>query len=703
MKYQHFLISICLLGSFLWSNNIFANSINDYDSQSLLSHFEQSLADKNFTDITSILRQDLSRLKSFPLNQETLPIIKFDSVEQADESDESDEFIIIDRNQIQQMVKQLVKNLSFSQSIEDENSIIQLAGLSDDIRDQLTTYKRYNFTPPLIALNKVTFYDGTFLELNDNALDMYRARLQYSVESTKRITIIDILVNYMVPDKPLETLTFTASKLSTKQGDINLLFVDNNVAEFEFVNRDPDSILHVEAIDKQNHIVNSSNQWSYQFNQPEIDIIINFYQILLNQIDQNVITDKTQLLRYLEDHIQVLSDNLQQVYGQLTTRVAYYFKRQPMTITLFVKPDPQIMAYQAQINTSKSPYYNHAIVSSFGDNNVKGLKAETGEIIVDGNYRDIDYLVDQYYRVSLINDGWNYKIYRLDTANQQFAPQPFYMMDSKLYLQRWIIVNQDANNNFIKGLVDIQNHQLAIPLQYSNINISESFIIASRINKAKQIDDNEVYNSNNLQKLFSGQGRVTVDKNNFIVKNEICVTQEPNYYKYSTTSRDNITYYCYDNYHLYDDKGQQLSTAPYFDVSDNFSQNNLLLVTTDKQQQRFVNRQGQDVEIALDSYINVSPFSEGLAVVECSSNQLYGYINTQGKLTIPCLYQSASQFIGGSALVEQNDQYQLISPTNSVIKRFDTSLAASERNGPDSITYFFHDGSTYNNKGEHID
>lgn len=700
MKYQHFLISICLFGCFLWSNPVFANSSNDYDSQSLLSQFEDSLADKNFTEMTSILRQDLSHLKSFPLNHDTLPIIKFDSVEQ---TDKSDVFIIIDRNQIQQMVTKLVKNLSFSQSIEDEHSIIQLVGLPDDIRDQLTTYKRYNFTTPLISLKKVTFYDGTFLEFKDNSLDIYRARLQYSVESTKRITTIDLLVNYTVPDKPLETLTFTASELSTKQGDINLLSVDNNVAEFEFGNRNPDSILHVEATDKQNHIINSSNQWSYQFNKPEIDIIINFYQILLNQIDQKVITDKPQLLRYLEDHIQVLSENLQQVYGQFTTRVAYYFKHQPITITLFVKPEPQMMVYQAQINTSKSPYYNNTIVASFGDNNAKGLRSETGEIIVDGNYRDIDYLVDQYYRVSLINDGWNYKIYRLDSVNQQFAPQPFYMMDSKLYLQRWIIVNQDANNNFIKGLVDIQNHQLALPLQYSNIYISESFIIATRSNKAEQIDNNEVYNSNTLQKLFSGQGRVTVDKNNFIVKNEICVTQEPNYYKYSTTGSDNITYYCYDIYHLYDDKGQQLSTAPYFDVVDDFSQNNLLLVTTDKQQQRFVNRQGKVVKIALEPYVNVSPFSEGLAAVECSSNQLYGYINAQGKLTIPCLYQSANKFIGGSALVEQHDKYQLISPTNSLIKRFDTYLTASKRNGSDSISYFFHDGSTYNNKGEQID
>lgn len=699
MKYQRLFIFTFLVLIFLSPKVIFAKVISNFDEQSWSSYFEDNFGDESFTDITLILRQDLAKLKNFTLD-DTLPIIDF---AESSQGDEPDVFKVANSDQIQQMISQLVKNVSFSQSIEDEQSIIKIIGLPSDIRSQLTDYKRNGFTVPILSLNKVTFYDCSFLELADNSLDIDALTLAYLVESTKRITSIDIQVNYSVPDKPLEILTFSVLQPSIKQQDIKLLSVDNNVAQFQLEKRDPDSILHVEGIDNQDHIVNSSSLSSYRFNQAQVDISINFYQTLLDKIDQKIITDKPQLLRYMKENIQQLTENLQQVDGQTITRMTYYFKRQPVTIKLFFKPNFQMMQYKGTINSSESPYYNNVIVSDSSETQAKGLRSESGELLVAANYRSIDYAVDQYYRVSLKNDGWNHKIYRLDSGNQTFEPQPFYMMNDKLYLQRWIIVNKEQNNNFINGLVDIRNHQLVLPLEYDYIAISEDFIIATRFNEQTHINNNEVYSSNNLKKLFSGDGRFTVDKNNFIVKNEICTIEEPNfYYRSSSTDNNNITRYCYDIYNIYDDKGQPLSSTPYFGVQGNFGQDNLLFVTTREQKQLFINRSGEVANINLKPYVYVSPFSEGFAAVKCRSNQLYGYINTKGKLAIPCLYSSADEFMGGSALVEHNEQSQLISQNNTIIQKFSSYLRARKKSEDGSILYYFFDGSVYSNKGQLI-
>ena len=61
----------------------------------------------------------------------------------------------------------------------------------------------------------------------------------------------------------------------------------------------------------------------------------------------------------------------------------------------------------------------------------------------------------------------------------------------------------------------------------------------------------------------------------------------------------------------------------------------------------------------------VSKFSEGFARVK--QNGKYGFINTQGEVVAPCIYDDAGIFSEGLAHVKQNEKWSIINTQGKVI------------------------------------
>ena len=62
---------------------------------------------------------------------------------------------------------------------------------------------------------------------------------------------------------------------------------------------------------------------------------------------------------------------------------------------------------------------------------------------------------------------------------------------------------------------------------------------------------------------------------------------------------------------------------------------------------------------------NAGDFSEGFASVK--SNDKWGFIDTKGKMVIPCVYDYARSFSKGFASVESNEKWGVINQSGEFV------------------------------------
>lgn len=74
------------------------------------------------------------------------------------------------------------------------------------------------------------------------------------------------------------------------------------------------------------------------------------------------------------------------------------------------------------------------------------------------------------------------------------------------------------------------------------------------------------------------------------------------------------------------------------------------------------------------AYLNGGEFAYGLCPVRI--NGKWGYVNTAGKLSIPCQWDRADNFRNGYAAVEMNGQYAIIDPLGNQISEFESFHSA---------------------------
>ncbi|MBK5145649.1 WG repeat-containing protein [Budviciaceae bacterium BWR-B9] len=236
----------------------------------------------------------------------------------------------------------------------------------------------------------------------------------------------------------------------------------------------------------------------------------------------------------------------------------------------------------------------------------------------------------------------------------------------------------------------------------SDITVEGSFLMASRDSAHGR--SYEIYRKSDKKLLFKGHfTELLVDGDNIITGSKVSSTDDR---AYITIGNLRSSVY----YDIYNTDGIKLNSEPYFilPAEIGFGKDGLMPVLDKQGRHYYIDRHAKKTNFDLSSYKVIESFSNGLAVVR-GKNEKAGYINTQGKLVIPLMYEQAYYFQGGTAMVSTSDgTYQLITPDNQVVAMF-TDTLVSYPGGKDSqeASYIFlrkKDGTAiaYNQKGEVI-
>jgi WG containing repeat len=222
--------------------------------------------------------------------------------------------------------------------------------------------------------------------------------------------------------------------------------------------------------------------------------------------------------------------------------------------------------------------------------------------------------------------------------------------------------------------------------------IKPSFVEASRFNSGlaivrnrKSKDDKDIYGGYLLINKFGdvllesnkiesfrcvNQGILTIAINEFDVKDNESIIR---YYNAKTSSAITGNYKngnCFENgmasvlstnnKYGYINQNGKFNISPTFTQAGDFSEG-LSFVSTDKidgnQKYQLIDSNGNYFNF-YDNYDSVDSYSEGLARIK--QNGKYGYLNRCGILSIPKIYEAASRFENGIAIVKIKNEYKII-------------------------------------------
>lgn len=596
-------------------------------------------------------------------------------------------------------------SLQFRQRIMAKTSYV-LTSYNDSVFSQLVPdYDVYRYEPATLEVERVHFKDGTSavpVAVTENGRD--------KVDSARRVIAVDMSASYTLPGQ-VKRFYFNHES-NASQNKITLASISGREVTLTMPKEVEEDILYVEAIDKQGLALAQAGSSSYSSNLYYFSKLHEYFTAAVKQIDSKAINDKAGLIKYLLDNYPSQQEIEKEHPPQYT--VSYKFRGHPIAVTVFLKPEAKKHTYTFTLKTpySESEYVNGLTVGmDDSEDRLQGLVDEQGNWLITPQYKRLYQEVGDYYLAVPANGDYNEpRVYLLNRATKTLEPQQFYIMDNKIYQDKFVIINKDPNNNFIKGVLNIQTNQIVLPVKYKDLSVKAPFFIVSDYDEKRSIRSYEVCRQSDNKTILSGEfDELVVDGENIITRYSVRSTENRGNAPYYAIENDK--YYIYLNYDIYNADGVKLNPEPYSNLpTDSSFGNDGLIPVTDKQGKLYyIDRQAKKADFDLSNYQLIEPFSNGLAAVKGKNNK-YGYINTQGKLVIPLMYSNANYFQGGTAMVSVDDIYQLITPDNTVVADFNRSLYTyTQRKDSQEATYTFvtyqSEGAdniydTYDHKGE---
>ncbi|VVP31266.1 WG repeat-containing protein [Pseudomonas fluorescens] len=675
------------------------SNLSSEDLYARTEELRKTFTGKELADIKTMLEENINELESLSSDLS----IKFS----ADSPSEEDNVNIplVDpptASKIKSEFKNYLDSLSFEQKIHGDTSSIRTDFREYELIAKTPDYDLYNYDDIQLKTESVHFKDGTSqnaIELEDGGVSQVRA--------TKRIVSVDMSATFTVPGA-VTKLKYTEKNRTSQEG-IALESITEGEVTLIMPPSVHDKILYVQAIDSNGKALKQYGQSANTNNKYYLEKLKQFSVDTVERINQGELNNKDQLIKYLAHHLPSEADVEKEHPPQ--TVATYQFSGRPMSIIVFLKPEGLVQIHNFTINKTQDNYENGLTVSSQQQNGeLGGIMDEQGQWVVQPAYRRLFQKVDNYYGAE-DSQGADH-VYLLDRQKKKLIIQPFHVMDTQLYQGRFIVVNQSPDNNLVKGLVDVNSHELVLPLKYYQISIDGKFITTMRVSKRKSRDifNYEVYLQSNKQLIVQGEfDDLEVDDDLIIVNQATRSPKEISERVIQAGDGDgNNVYY---NFYIYNMAGEQLNKEPYMNIDDSFGKDGLLRVTDIRDNSYYINRQAKKTSFDVGFYKQIEPFSNGLAAVK-SIDDKYGYIDTKGDLVIGFLYDGALPFVGGSALVTKLGQGSfLITPKNKILKSFNFAYQNSDipKDGQTARYTFVNypeDGdnvvTSYNERGELI-
>ncbi|SEM33586.1 WG containing repeat-containing protein [Pseudomonas sp. ok272] len=632
-------------------------------NQVMKDELESELGDKTLAQIKDMLSEQIASLDDVS----SLASLRL-SATASDERDdqEVEPFIPPSAAEIQAKFDQHLDSLAFGQKIVGSFSYVQSDFREYGFNVIAPGYDEYQYAPVQIETTLVHFKDGSSMspKTTDDADSVI-------VNANKRIVSVDLAATYTLPGT-VKPLTFTEPS-KDRQAGIALQSINAGEVTLTLPAGDADTLLNVQAFNAQGKALKLNGQSSYTNDAYYIEQLNAFLMTTVQRIDDGTISDKKQLASYYIDNAPSKEAIAKEHPPE--TLASYQFSGNPTSVIVYLKPSSRQRTHTFSITKTQHSYANGLTVAVDEHLDLYGLIDEQGQWLIKPAYPRLHQVADDYYDIS--DAKGDSRIYLLDRAVQTFTLQPFHIMNAELHQNRFLVINKDPSDNLVKGLVDIKTHEIILPLKYYNIEVNDPFITTLNYSKRKGSDvpHREVYRLSDRQLILSGEFYEMETDNGIVIVNSR-IRSAKALKSRETQAMDGDGNYLYSNYDIYNLDGKRLNLEPYSEIYDTFGKDGLLLVTDIKDRNFYIQRDGQTAPLDLSSYEQLKPFSNGLAAVK-GSDDLFGYIDTQGKRVIPFMYDDAGTFSGGTALAAEAGVYRLIAPDNQSVAAFAGDLRSS--------------------------
>lgn len=569
------------------------------------------------------------------------PIIK-------DEFETSKLFLLNDQNNIKEKLERYYNSRTFTQTLCGNFSFINIDDDSYSIADFLS--EKIEKKPEISDL-KLYFHDNTSKSIKfeiDNNL----------IKTGKRVEKIELDYTFSYPESTAVKLDLINKSYKKNNDSIDLLILEGGKAKIQLSDSLRKSIVAIDFLNKNNKKLTTSGN-SY-VSKPS-DETLAFYKDLLH-VYKNTITDidtkKIISVKSLEENLHQKSSKLKPAEGSSNKAFAtYQVNGTPTAMILYLSTKTNLVQGKAtviknDIDKQVGPYYIAVDTLSnnygFVDANGKWFKKDVGE--------KINHLFDNYYLVfskKAIQEDKEYSSYesivhRIDSKNNELinCKWEYVQLIAPNILQTQLLTNEAYE------IYDGIKNQKLLPGKYGFVKFKNNVFV---------VRESQFTYGDGRCGAFSSNGSVILPCIYDNVSNEGNFLYTKNY-KTSKTQAFTIT-------------GTPITNEK-LNVVDEFGKDEIALIENEKYKKNYINNKG-DVIIETSGYLEIKTFSNGMAAVK-GKNNLWGYINTDGKLIIPCVYREARYFLEKYALVNLPDNTScLIDRQNKIVKKFSTTPSYS--------------------------
>ncbi|MFV0540646.1 MAG: WG repeat-containing protein [Aestuariibaculum sp.] len=512
----------------------------------------------------------------------------------------------------------------------------------------------------------------------------------YGIKTAKPIDHIDIGITLPLINYTPFLLDFHTKKTNTGLGEIILDTITSQHVALKVPKKLGDNML-LTAYYKDDRILKQRGRNSTTIPTPsEKKYFSKVRGALLDAkewIKKDSIKTETDLDKYIENAtVKTTIDSTEIKYTNL-----YYSFSGPISSLQIWIPDTEIELKKFNINYKL--YYNkneekssYFVSHKFGTENC-GIIDVNGKWIVQPNYNEHLRPLNSYYYWDQFNDDSN--TYHLNHKTKTFEKISYVLKDRDIYGDKYVIILKKPYDYNTQGIANAITGKIIFSPKYDNIEYQNGFWIVKDNNEAA------IYN-NQFTKVVHGQ------LNNIETDGK---------YIYATSKTGGKTH---DEIYIYHSNGDKLPINAN-NIKGHFS-NGLLLIgayTTNTEtghlhyNSYFVNNHGNKIiDVTKLGYRDAKPFSCGLATVENQKGQ-YGFINTSGKLVIPCHYYFARPFFTRSqyALVTKDKEDMLIDKNGNIIKTFPYKISIKDNYTEkynDVVLYSYEDKKWYDVFGDEI-
>ncbi|WP_108867663.1 WG repeat-containing protein [Aquimarina aquimarini] len=513
---------------------------------------------------------------------------------------------------------------------------------------------------PSIQIEKVFNTDKTISKDTIGFDKVSYRELGVTIPSSKYIDSIQVNITYTYPIIEEIILEHKNTRTKLPTGTIALENKMENTILLSYPNSIREKIIAVKGVHKSEknlkHIGSSSNTRPSEEMLSYLECFNNTLKTTIKQIDSKKIKSKEALGNFLLKNTPTSPKNEQ------VTLSKYQFSGNVQKVKVYIQTGVSTKVKETYIvkrsKRDQKPKINYFLAVD-KEKEKMGFVNEKGGWVIFPEFEDLRMANDYYYHGKHKEDL--NQTYWLDTNNNILKLVDYKLDEYEVFPEN--LVNIEKKTNGPEGVINAKTGHIIIPMKYDYIRPVNGFFITDL---------------NNQEELYDKKGRKVLNKtfSSIQIKGNLVFTSI------------NTDMY-YDKKDIYTLQGKNITNGKWNDFEDvsgknGFGKDGLLLVYKKSSENNFmqvknkafINKEGK-VIIDLNSYKEAKSFSNGLAAVRNNDTGLWGYINSNGKIVIPFLYENARYFMEKYACVEKNETAFLIDKNNKIFKQFSDNIQSS--------------------------